>query len=132
MTRTLPLIDELEAAVTSGTIARRIEMLTRVTDLFIDGAPRYSGEQIDVFDDVMVRLVSTIEAKARARLAHRLAPIANAPTHVINMLAVDDDIEVAHPVLSQSERVDESVLLASASTKSQLHLFAIAQRKSLS
>ena len=132
MTRTLPLIDELEAAVTSGTIARRIEMLTRVTDLFIDGAPRYSGEQIDVFDDVMVRLVSTIEAKARARLAYRLAPIANAPTHVINMLAVDDDIEVAHPVLSQSERVDESVLLASASTKSQLHLFAIAQRKSLS
>ena len=132
MTRTLPLIDELEAAVTSGTIARRIEMLTRVTDLFIDGAPRYSGEQIDVFDDVMVRLVSTIEAKARARLAHRLAPIANAPTHVINMLAVDDDIEVAHPVLSQSERVDESVLLASAGTKSQLHLFAIAQRKSLS
>ena len=132
MTRTLPLIDELEAAVTSGTIARRIEMLTRVTDLFIDGAPRYSGEQIDVFDDVMVRLVSTIEAKARARLAYRLAPIANAPTHVINMLAVDDDIEVAHSVLSQSERVDESVLLASASTKSQLHLFAIAQRKSLS
>src|ERR1700758_2837003 len=87
MTRTLPLIDELEAAVTSGTIARRIEMLTRVTDLFIDGAPRYSGEQIGVFDDVMVRLVSTIEAKARARLAYRLAPIVNAPSSVIHMLA---------------------------------------------
>jgi uncharacterized protein (DUF2336 family) len=132
MTRTLPLIDELEAAVTSGTIARRIEMLTRVTDLFIDGAPRYSDEQIGVFDDVMVRLVSTIEAKARARLAYRLAPIANAPRQVINMLAVDDDIDVAHAVLSQSERLDDSVLLASASTKSQQHLFAIAQRKSLS
>ncbi len=132
MTRTLPLIDELEAAVTSGTNARRIEMLMRVTDLFVGGAPRYSDEQIGVFDDVMVRLVSTIEAKARARLAHRLAPIANAPSQVIRLLAVDDDIEVARPVLSQSERLDDSFLLASASTKSQQHLFAISQRKSLS
>jgi len=132
MTRTLPLIEELEAAVTSGTNARRIEMLTRVTDLFVGGAPRYSDEQIGVFDDVMVRLVSTIEAKARARLAHRLAPIANAPVQVMHMLAVDDDIEVARPVLSHSERLDDRVLVISASSKSQQHLFAISQRKSLS
>ena len=132
MTRTLPLIEELEAAVTSGTNARRIEMLTRVTDLFVGGAPRYSDEQIGVFDDVMVRLVSTIEAKARARLAHRLAPIANAPVQVMHMLAVDDDIEVACPVLSHSERLDDRVLVISASSKSQQHLFAISQRKSLS
>ena len=132
MTRTLPLIDELEAAVTSGTIARRIEMLTRVTDLFVGGAPRYSDEQIGVFDDVMVRLVSTIEAKARTRLAQRLAPIANAPAQVMQMLAVDDDIEVARPALSYSERLDDRVLVMTASSKSQQHLFAISQRKSLS
>ena len=132
MTRTLPLIDELEAAVTSGTNTRRIEMLMRVTDLFVGGAPRYSAEQIGVFDDVMVRLVSTIEAKSRARLAHRLAPIANAPANVIHMLAFDDDIEVARSVLSQSERLDDGALLANAGTKSQQHLFAISQRKSLS
>ena len=68
MTRSLPLIDELEAALTSGTNSRRIEMLTRITDLFIGGAARYSEEQIGIFDDVMVRLISTIEAKARAKL----------------------------------------------------------------
>ena len=48
------------------------------------------------------------------------------------MLAFDDDIEVAATVLSQSERLDENALLASAGSKSQQHLFAIAQRKSLS
>jgi len=132
MVRTLPLIDELEAALGSGTNARRIEMLTRITDLFIGGASRYSPEQIGVFDDVMVRLVSTIEAKARAKLAYRLAPIANAPVNVIHRLAFDDDIEVARPVLRQSERLDDRALLANASTKSQRHLFAISQRKSLS
>jgi len=132
MTRTLPLIDELEAALNSGTNSRRIEMLTRITDLFVDGATRYTEEQIGVFDDVMVRLVSTIEAKARAKLAHRLAPIANAPSSLIHMLAFDDDIEVARPVLKQSERLEDPALVASANTKSQQHLFAISQRRSLS
>jgi uncharacterized protein (DUF2336 family) len=130
--RTLPLLDELEAALGSGNINRRIDILTKVTDLFINGAERYSEDQISVFDDIMARLVTTIEAKARAKLAHRLAPIANAPANVIHMLAFDDDIEVASPVLSQSERLDDRDLLVSAGTKSQQHLFAIAQRRSLS
>jgi uncharacterized protein (DUF2336 family) len=132
MMRTLPLIDELEAALSSGTNSRRIEMLTRITDLFVGGATRYSEEQIGIFDDVMVRLVSTIEAQARAKLSQRLAPIANAPANVIHMLAFDDDIEVAQPVLQQSDRLDDPTLVASATTKSQLHLFAISQRRSLS
>jgi uncharacterized protein (DUF2336 family) len=132
MMRTLPLIDELEAALSSGTNSRRIEMLTRITDLFVGGATRYSEEQIGIFDDVMVRLVSTIEAKARAKLSHRLAAIANAPANVIHMLAFDDDIDVAQTVLQQSERLDDPTLVVSATTKSQQHLFAISRRRSLS
>jgi uncharacterized protein (DUF2336 family) len=85
-----------------------------------------------VFDDIMVRLVTATEARARAELAHRLAPIANAPLNTIHMLAFDDDIDVAATVLSQSERLDERALLANTGSKSQQHLFAIAQRKSLS
>jgi hypothetical protein len=59
----IPLLDELEAALNSGTASRRTEMLTRITDLFVGGASRYSDEQIGVFDDIMVRLVSAIEAR---------------------------------------------------------------------
>jgi uncharacterized protein (DUF2336 family) len=132
MTRTLPLLDELETALASGTNLRRIEMLTRITDLFVSSAARYSDDQISVFDDIIARLIATIEAKARAKLANRLAPIANAPSNVIYMLAFDDDIDIARPVLMQSERLQERDLLANASSKSQQHLFAIAQRKSLS
>jgi len=40
--QTLPIIDELEAALASGIDARRIEMLTRITDLFVGGAARAS------------------------------------------------------------------------------------------
>jgi uncharacterized protein (DUF2336 family) len=129
---TLPILDQLETALVSGNNVRRLEMLTRITDLFVGGAPRYSEDLIGVFDEVMARLVSTIEAKARAKLAHRLAPIANAPSNVIHLLAFDDDIRVARPILSQSERLDDRQLLVNASSKSQEHLFAISQRKSLS
>ena len=80
----------------------------------------------------MARLVNTIEAKVRAKLAHRLAPIANAPTNVIHMLAFDDDIEVASPVLAQSPRLDDRDLVTAGRNKSQQHLFAIAQRPALS
>jgi uncharacterized protein (DUF2336 family) len=132
MMRTRRLIAELEAALISGTHTRRIEMLTCVTELFVSGASCYSEEQIGVFDDVMVCLMSTIDVKERAELAHRLAPIANAPPNVIHTLAFDNDIEVARPILRQSERLEDASLLAKANTMSQPHLLAISQRKSVS
>jgi uncharacterized protein (DUF2336 family) len=132
MLRTLPIIGELEAALASGTGAHRIGMLARITDLFQGGASSYSEEQIGIFDDVMVRLISGIDAEARSELAQRLAPIANAPSNVIHMLAFDEDIAVAEPILRQSQRLYDPALLANAKTKRQGHLLAITQRRSLS
>jgi uncharacterized protein (DUF2336 family) len=125
------LIDELEGALASGTTEQRLQALWRITDLFLTGAPQYSGEQIDLFDDVIGRIASAIEAKARAKLASRLAAVPNAPGGVIRSLAFDDDIDVARPVLLESARLDESDLIDTATKKSQQHLFAIAQRPSL-
>jgi len=129
---TTSLIDELEQALAAGTNAQRITMLSRITDLFLEGANRYSSDQIHPFDEVIVKLVAAIEAKARAKLAIRLAPVRNAPPGVMRTLAFDDDIEVARSVLSGSERLTDADLVANANEKSQQHLAAIAERKSLS
>jgi uncharacterized protein (DUF2336 family) len=126
------LIDELERAVSHVTPERRAGMLQHVTDLFIHGEEQFSDEQIALFDDVFVRLVAEIETSARAVLAERLARSAHAPPVVTRMLAFDDAIEVAGPVLTHSERLDESSLVENARTKSQRHLHAISRRKSLS
>ena len=40
------LLDELHAALAHGTVARRVENLRRVTDLFINGEVDYSDAQI--------------------------------------------------------------------------------------
>jgi uncharacterized protein (DUF2336 family) len=128
---TQPLFDELEAALASGSDVRRAEMLTRIADLFVSNAPHYSEDQIALFDDVMMRLLKIAGVRARAELAQRLAPIADAPKNVMQALAFDDAIEVAQPVISQSERISDAEILASAAGKSQQHLAAVAQRKTL-
>jgi uncharacterized protein (DUF2336 family) len=125
------LIDDLEAAIASGEIGRRAETLRRVTDLFISGSAQYSDEQVALFDDVMGRLASEIESSARSTFGRRLAAIPGAPPGIIRTLALDDAIEVAGPVLTQSEQLDEATLLEGARTKSQDHLLAISERKVL-
>jgi len=131
MTTQTSLIDDLERALAGGSNAQRIDMLSRITDLFMAGANRYSVEQVDLFDEVIAKLATAIEAKARAKLSIRLADVPTAPAGVVRMLAFDDDIEVARPVLRQSERLDENDLLANANSKSQDHLAAISERRSL-
>jgi uncharacterized protein (DUF2336 family) len=126
------LLDELQATLAHGTVARRVETLRRVTDLFINGAVDFSDQQIDLFDDVFQCLIQHIETSAKALLSKRLAPIDSAPLRTIRALAFDDLIEVAAPVLSLSERLDDEALIETARTKSQAHLMAISTRRVLS
>jgi uncharacterized protein (DUF2336 family) len=126
------LLDELETTLAHGTVARRVETLRRVTDLFLNGTVDYSDAQIEVFDDVFGCLLDTMEASAKVLLAQRLAGVPTAPPKIIRTLAFDDLIEIAAPVLSQSERLDDAALMDNARTKSQGHLLAISTRKQLS
>jgi uncharacterized protein (DUF2336 family) len=126
------LLDELQTTLAHGTVARRVETLRRVTDLFINGAVDFSDEQIGLFDDVFQCLMAHIEISARALLSNRLAPIDTAPPLTIRALAFDDLIEVAAPVLSRSERIDDETLIETARNKSQAHLMAISVRRVLS
>jgi uncharacterized protein (DUF2336 family) len=126
------LLDELQTTLAHGTVARRVETLRRVTDLFINGVVDFSHEQIALFDDVFQCLMVHIETSAKALLAQRLAPIDTAPPLTIRALAFDDLIEVAAPVLSRSERLDDETLIETARNKSQEHLMAISTRRVLS
>jgi uncharacterized protein (DUF2336 family) len=126
------LLDELQSTLAHGTVARRVETLRRVTDLFINGAVDFSSDQIALFDDVFQCLILHIETSAKALLSNRLAPIDTAPPLTIRTLAFDDLIEVAGPVLSRSERLDDEALIETARNKSQAHLMAISTRRVLS
>jgi uncharacterized protein (DUF2336 family) len=125
------LIEELNDAIAFGTAERRDDILHRITDVFVAGSADYSDNQIELFDDVFVRIVATVERSARTALANRLANDPRAPLLISRRLASDDEIDVAGPVLEQSQRIDRETLVATARTKGQKHLLAISRRKSL-
>ena len=106
-------------------------MLRHITDLFLVGSDQYSEEEIELIDDVFLRLVATIEQSSRALLSLRLAPAPVAPPKILRLLARDDAIEVAAPVLAQAEGLDIETLIECARTKNQEHLLAISRRKAL-
>jgi len=130
MNETNSVLRDLEDAIARGTADSRERALWHATDLLIAG--RYYEDEIATFGEVIGRLADEIETEARVQLAQRLARIEYSPASVIRKLAFDDEIEVAGPVLRDSERLDEATLVENASTKSQEHLLAIAERKTLS
>jgi uncharacterized protein (DUF2336 family) len=131
MSAALSLIPELEDVIQRGSRHRRAETLHRIAALFLAGADAYSEAHIDLFDDIFGLLIKEIENKARAELANRLAPVANAPLKLMRALANDDDIAVAGPVLKLASRLQEADLVDLANTKSQAHLQAICARQVL-
>jgi uncharacterized protein (DUF2336 family) len=126
------LISELEDAVRRGSQEKRVRTLKRVTDLFLGDNERLNEDQIQVFDEVLGHLMKRMEAEALIELSERLAPINNAPIKVVNTLARDDEIAIAGPVLSLSDRLTTPDLIEIAVEKGKSHLLAISRRSSLS
>jgi len=120
---------DLDDAVQRGTAESRARALWHTTDLMIAG--RYSDAEIWTFGEVITRLADEIEVAARAQLAKRLAQFDRAPVNIIHKLAFDDAIEVAGPILRDSERLEPYALVANVCIKSQPHMLAISKRKSI-
>ena len=103
-------------------------MLQQVSDLFLVNVGHYSADQLELYDDILIKLVDKVEVAARAKLAERLAAIKSVPTNTVRSLALDDAIEVAEPILSKSHALDDDTLAYCIATKKQEHLLAIATR----
>jgi uncharacterized protein (DUF2336 family) len=125
----MSFLKELELTVSQGSAESRERALWYATDLLIVG--RYTDDEIWMFGEIIGRLEQDIKATARAQLARRLARVDHAPITVIKKLAFDDSIEVAGPILRRSEQLDARTLVANARSKSQEHLLAISQRRSI-
>jgi uncharacterized protein (DUF2336 family) len=131
------IADEIEAAIGGGSTAKCIETARRVTDLFLVSAGHFDGEQVELFDNVLERLVKAIELRSIADISARmaladisaqLAPIAQAPPTVIRQLAGNDEISIAAPVLRESPRLSDDDLIEIVQNKGEQHLLAISGR----
>src|SRR5450755_2634428 len=105
------LIGELEVAVKTGTPEKRVDTLRRITDLFLGESRLLNEQQIGAFDDVLVHLIQHIETKALVELSSALAPVAGAPIEVVRRLSRHDEIAIAGPILTTSNRLSETDLI---------------------
>jgi uncharacterized protein (DUF2336 family) len=123
------LLTELESAIASRDASQRGIVLERITALFL--VETRNLEQTELFDDVFLQLVKQVETAARAKLSERFARLDTAPVRIIQLLACDDQIDVAGPVLTHSSQISEENLIEIARTKDQAHLLAIAGRRQI-
>jgi len=133
----LSIFEEVRTTIDTGSAEKHLETIKRVTDLFLSSAGSFNGEQIELFGDLLERLIKTIELRAIADVSARialaemsiqLAPVAQAPSSVIRRLAMNDEIAVAGPVLTESARLSTEDLIEIAETKGEQHLLAISGR----
>jgi uncharacterized protein (DUF2336 family) len=129
---TSALVAELEGAANGGSSERRVQMLQKVTELFLSEADRLTEQHIKVFDDVLMRLMEGIEVQALAQFSSSISESDAAPREVIRQLAYHEDQSVAAPALSKSPRLSDDDLIQIASIRGQQHLRAISVRKTLS
>jgi len=131
MSRPASIFAEVESALHDASGERRIEVLRRVTDLFVGQAAQFSDEQTHLFDGVLNQLIKHIEERAIVELSARVAPLPNAPAETVRALARHDNIDISGPILTKSSRLSDGDLIEIATTKSQAHLARIAGRNSL-
>ena len=103
-------ISELERTI-AGAPARRVPILERVTDLFLANAGRLDQHHIGVFDDVLVRLLKSVDARALAKLSLVLSDLTLVPRETVCRLARHEEAAVAVPVLlKKATLADEDIV----------------------
>ena len=76
------LIEEIETALASGDAKQRQITLKRIADYFVAGSRSYSADQIELFDDVFLRLAADIEVARQFQMRNtRLVEQGRMPVH---------------------------------------------------
>jgi uncharacterized protein (DUF2336 family) len=125
------VLSELEQAFRHSSPARRVTILGKIMDMFANGDNAYSPQQIEVFGEVLARLVDEIETAARAALAQRLRGATIGPPALLRRFVLDEASEVAEPVLTGFDALPTELLVECAKTRGQEHLLAITKRASI-
>ncbi|MFB6417630.1 MULTISPECIES: DUF2336 domain-containing protein [Bradyrhizobium] len=132
MTVATSLITGLDDIVKRGDPRRRGEIARAISELFFQDSANLRPELIDLFDNLLIDLVPHAELASRIDLAERFSHLNNAPPHLVNQLARENEIMVAAPVLRRSPVLDDAALVEIARLKGQGHLLAMTERPALS
>lgn len=109
----------------------RNELFGQLSTLMIDGQMSSSDQERALMIDILNKLLHDVEMKVRQSLSAKLARDGKAPKELVIMLA-NDTIDVARPILLESDLLREDELLEIIKHRTQEHQMAIAMRENVS
>ncbi|NWH09237.1 MAG: DUF2336 domain-containing protein [Alphaproteobacteria bacterium] len=108
----------------------RQDLFTQMGELALGPAGQLAPTVKHLLDEILLTLVSEVETKIRAELAARMAGRKDVPEGLLRHLACDD-IEVARPLLLNSEALREEDLIAVIRAGETAHRETIAARRNI-
>jgi uncharacterized protein (DUF2336 family) len=124
-------IQKLLALAADRSAAARAELAYAVTDFLVPDEHRLTEHQRALMQDILGKLVLSIELDVRANLAQALIRAqANLPD--LEKLLANDEIEVARPVLERSNVLADSDLIEIIAVRTEEHRLSIALREHVS
>ena len=107
---------------------KRVELLRRVTDTYLQQGDGKSSAEKYLFDELVSKLVDKIDGSGRAQASSHFSKMEQIPDSLAHRLATDTDIEVARPMVQDYRGLSEQTLIEVARKGSQDHLHAVASR----
>ncbi len=113
------------------TPAAKAELTHAITDMFLPENGRLTEQERALMQDVLGKLVTSIEIEVRANLAEALVR-SNIGLPDLERMLANDDIEVARPILEKSHALADVDLIAIIKQRTDEHRMVIAMRDMVS
>ena len=123
-------VEELLTLARDKSVAGRTALVGAVSDLYFEHPSGRGERETALMTGILDQLIHDVEMSVRRALAVRLADRDDAPRDLVVTLA-NDQIEVAHPILSRSNVLDDEELIRIIGQRAAEHQLAIAMRRSI-
>src|SRR3979409_821056 len=102
----LSLVDQIKTIIHMRSPEKRLDTAAYFGNVFLSSAGGFNHEQIELFGDLLERLIKTIEIRAiadvsariaLAEMSSQLAPVGQAPSSGVRRLATTHELTTAGP-----------------------------------
>jgi uncharacterized protein (DUF2336 family) len=108
----------------------RKDLLNRVVDIRMVRNEKLRDREREIIDEILLDLARQAELELRAQLADQLSNLPNPPEALVDFL-INDDTEVARPLLLHCKAISSDELIRVIRTQSEGHRLSIAEREEI-
>lgn len=109
----------------------RNQLVENISDMFMSADGRLNEHERALMNDVLLKLVSSVEHDIKKELSHRIAESDDVSPELAKFLA-NESIDIAEPILQQSNVLKDEELIEVIRNRTEGHRMAIAIRSDVS